>query len=66
MLFPVRCTSCGKPIGQLWEKFDQQTKGRTQNVKETLDELGVKRYCCRQQFMGYVDVTSTAAQLKRT
>ena len=64
-MFPVRCASCGKPIGQLWEKFDEKTNKRTQNIKETLDELGVTRYCCRQHFMGFVDNTELLAKLKR-
>ena len=65
MMFPVRCNSCGKPIGQLWEKFLEKTKNRTVDVKEVLDELGVKRYCCRQQFMGHIDLIDDVAQLKR-
>lgn len=66
MLFPVRCMSCGKPIGQLWESFNEKTKNRTEKIKETLDELGVERYCCRQNFMGYVPVTEDAAKLKKS
>lgn len=65
MMFPVRCMSCGKPIGQLWEKFLEKTKNRTEKVKETLDELGVHRYCCRQQFMGHVDVVEQSAKFKK-
>ena len=65
MLFPIRCISCGKPIGHLWEKFKTKTKNRTENIKETLDELGVEKYCCRQNFMGYVELTEDAAKLRK-
>jgi len=65
MLFPVRCVSCGKPIGHLWDEFLEKTKNRTENVKETLDELGVERFCCRQTFLGYVEITEEAAKLKK-
>jgi DNA-directed RNA polymerase subunit N len=65
MMFPVRCMSCGKPIGDLWEKFLEKTKNRTEKVKETLDELGVNKYCCRQQFMGHVDVVEQSAKFKK-
>ncbi len=65
MLFPVRCMSCGKPIGQLWGIFKDKTKNRTENIKQVLDELGVERYCCRQNFMGYVEVTEESAKLKK-
>lgn len=65
MLFPVRCVSCGKPIGQLWEEFKEKTNNRTENIKEVLDELKVERYCCRQQFMGHVELAEEAAKLKK-
>ncbi len=25
MIIPVRCFSCGKPIGQLWDEFKERT-----------------------------------------
>lgn len=65
MLFPVRCFSCGKPIGHLWEKFNLETKGRKENIKKALDDLGVSRYCCRQNFLGYVDLTDISSKLKK-
>lgn len=65
MLFPVRCMSCGKPIGQLWEQFKEKTKNRSEKVKETFDELGVERYCCRQHFLGHVELTEQAAKMNK-
>ncbi|MGM5483855.1 MAG: DNA-directed RNA polymerase subunit N [Nanobdellota archaeon] len=65
MLFPVRCFSCGKVIGQYWEEFKEKTKNRTENVKETLDDLGVNRYCCRQTFMAHVDLVENSAKFKK-
>ena len=65
-MFPVRCYSCGKPIGHLWEEFMEKTKNKTVNVKEVLDKMGVERYCCRQQFMGHIDSIDEIAQLKRS
>jgi DNA-directed RNA polymerase subunit N len=64
-MFPVRCMSCGKPIGQFWEKFDELTKHRSQKIKETLDSFGLKRYCCRQHFLGYVNLVDESAKLKK-
>jgi len=65
MIIPIRCWSCGKPIGHLWEDFLVKTNNRTKNIKETLDELGVERYCCRAQFLGHVDLLETAAAFKK-
>ncbi len=52
-MIPVRCYSCGKPISHLWE--DYQEKIKTESPKQALDELGVKRYCCRAIFLSTVD-----------
>ena len=52
MLIPIRCFTCGKPIGHLWEKFRKE-KGR--NKGKALDALGLERYCCRSIFLTHVD-----------
>jgi DNA-directed RNA polymerase subunit N (RpoN/RPB10) len=37
----------------LWEKYKEITK--IESPKDALDELGVKRYCCRAIFLGTID-----------
>ncbi len=55
MSFPVRCFTCGKVIGSFEQKYKNMLEsGLTQ--KETLDALGMTRYCSRRMFLGYVDV----------
>ncbi len=57
MLIPVRCFTCGKLIGDKWEKYVSLLKeGKTS--KEALDELGIERYCCRRMFISHVDLTN--------
>ena len=51
MLVPVRCFSCGKPIGHLWE--DYQKKAKKGGPESALDSLGIKRYCCRKMFLSH-------------
>ncbi|HLC47169.1 MAG TPA: DNA-directed RNA polymerase subunit N [Candidatus Nanoarchaeia archaeon] len=64
MIIPVRCFSCGKPVGHLWDEFKKRvTKG--EDRKKVLDSLGLERYCCRAVFMGHVDLLETAAQFKK-
>ncbi|MCD6371359.1 MAG: DNA-directed RNA polymerase subunit N [Candidatus Aenigmarchaeota archaeon] len=64
MIIPIRCFSCGKPIGHLWEKYKEKvSKGA--EPKKVLDELGLKRYCCRQVFLGHVDLIDEIAKFKR-
>lgn len=55
MIVPVRCFSCGKLIGNLYEKFAKEVKeGR--EAEKVLDELGLKRYCCRRMLLAHVDL----------
>ena len=54
MIIPVRCFSCGKPIGSLWEKYQKHLEeGKT--TKEALDEVGATRFCCRGALMSHVE-----------
>jgi len=64
MIIPVRCFSCGKPIAQLWEKYKEKISGG-ETPKRALDELGVKRYCCRQVFLGHVDLIDIVSRFKK-
>ncbi len=64
MIIPIRCFSCGKPIGHLWESFQERSlKG--EDKKKILDSLGLDRYCCRAMLIGHVDLIDTAAQFKK-
>ncbi|MEM3342222.1 MAG: DNA-directed RNA polymerase subunit N [Thermoplasmata archaeon] len=55
MIVPVRCFSCGKVIGSLYETFRMKVK-QGQSPKEVLDELGLDRYCCRSIMISHVDL----------
>lgn len=75
MIFPVRCMTCGKVIGDKYAYYLQKTKEDVSDdiiknttidmnakyVKKTkegevMDELGLKRYCCRRHFLTHVDI----------
>jgi DNA-directed RNA polymerase subunit N len=64
MIIPIRCWSCGKPIAQEWEEFEERSK-KGESRKEVLDDLGIDRYCCRAMFLGQVDLIDTVAQFKK-
>lgn len=64
MIIPIRCWSCGKPIGHLWEEFKERvTKG--EDRKAIMDEMGLERYCCRAVFLGHVDLIDIAGEFKK-
>ena len=64
MIIPIRCWSCGKPIGHLWEEYKEKVENGADR-KEVLDSLGMVRYCCRQMFLGHVDLIDTSSQFKK-
>ncbi len=55
MFLPVRCFSCGKVLAPYYEKYlELLEEGKTPG--EALDELGIKRYCCRRTIMAHVEL----------
>ena len=60
----MRCWSCGKPIGHLWEQYTERVKNG-EDRKKVLDDLGLDRYCCRASLLGHVDLVDTAAKFKK-
>jgi DNA-directed RNA polymerase subunit N len=63
MIVPVRCFTCGKPIGHLWEDYIKRSESGEDRGK-VLDDLKLKRYCCRQMFMGHVDLMKEVSKFK--
>ncbi|KAI1392875.1 DNA-directed RNA polymerases I/II/III subunit 10 [Hypoxylon trugodes] len=55
MIIPIRCFSCGKVTGDLWERY---LKLIDEGVPDgdAMDSLGLKRYCCRRMVMTHVDL----------
>jgi DNA-directed RNA polymerase subunit N len=55
MMAPVRCFSCGTLIGDKWEEFARRVQGG-ETPKTVLDDLGIKRYCCRRMILSNVEI----------
>lgn len=55
MIIPVRCFTCGKVIGNKWEKYLKCLE-EEMAVPTALDNLGLKRYCCRRMIISHVDL----------
>ena len=63
MLIPVRCFSCGKPIGHLWGDYKEKT-GKGEGAEKVLDKLGLERYCCRRMFLSHKDYIDEIVKYK--
>ena len=62
MIIPIRCFTCGKPIGHLYEQVQQEGKA---SAKAALDKLGVERPCCRAALIASVDLQKQVGVFKR-
>jgi len=62
MLIPIRCFTCGKVIGNKWDKYlkyQQELKKKNEKdvIKKSLDKLELNRYCCRRMFLSHIEIT---------
>lgn len=64
MIIPVRCFSCGFPVAAFYEQFKNQ-KDKGANLKKTLDDMGIKRYCCRRMLLSQADVIDEVAPYRK-
>lgn len=65
MIIPVRCFTCNKTIGHLWEKYNIKLHNYLSNdFKEcvardmALNDVGIppEKYCCRRMLLSHIDV----------
>jgi len=64
MIIPVRCFSCGFPIGAFYKEFREKSSGR-KRARTVLNEMKIKRYCCRRMLVSQVDVIDEIAPFKK-
>ena len=55
MIIPVRCFTCNKIVGNKWELYLKMQETCKDN-DVILDNLGLKRYCCRRMLLTHVEV----------
>ena len=59
MEFPVRCFSCGAPLAQMYENYLSLLASK-KTPEQALNEMGVKRVCCRRMFIAHVPMDKIA------
>ncbi|BDR91410.1 DNA-directed RNA polymerase subunit N [Vulcanisaeta souniana] len=55
MIVPIRCWTCGRPLGHLWEPFRRRVLSG-ENPEKVLNDLGVTRYCCRRTLLSHIEL----------
>ena len=71
MIIPIKCFTCGKVLADKWLyyiKIIEEQKGNDKNIYldndrcvksikgKTLDDLNLKRICCRRHMLTHVDI----------
>ena len=64
-MMPVRCFSCGAVVADKWEDYDKRVNKDKESAGKVLDEMGVKRYCCRRMFLSNVELIDEFVQFGR-
>ncbi len=64
MMIPIRCMTCGKPVGHLYEKFKERVS-KGENPKKVLDSMGLDRFCCRSLFVGHTDMVERVGKFRK-
>jgi DNA-directed RNA polymerase subunit N len=54
-MIPIRCFTCGKLLADKWEEYVEKVKSGKDPAK-ALDELGIKRYCCRRMLISHKEI----------
>ena len=55
MIIPIRCFTCGKVIGNKYEKYTELLKIEY-TEGDALDVLELKRICCRRMILTHIDL----------
>ncbi len=55
MIIPVRCFTCGKVIGDLYESYVSEIEMGGEPSK-VLESLGLDRFCCRKTILTHADL----------
>ena len=53
-MIPIRCISCGKPVSAYFNEY-QTRVADGEDSKAVLDDMGIKRYCCRRMLISHVE-----------
>lgn len=66
MIIPIRCFTCGKLIADKWEIFSQRIQQEGEkNTNKILNDLGLKRYCCRRMLIAHVPLLKPISEFSQ-
>jgi DNA-directed RNA polymerase I, II, and III subunit RPABC5 len=64
MIIPVRCYTCGKVVGNKWDRYQSLLReGKT--IEEACNILKLERYCCKRMLMTHVNLIDKLLEYKQ-
>lgn len=64
-MIPVRCFTCGAVIADKYEEFNKRVNINKEDPEKVLNDLGVKRYCCRRMIVSYIPLIDDLIKFPR-
>ncbi|MCL5262224.1 MAG: DNA-directed RNA polymerase subunit N [Candidatus Marsarchaeota archaeon] len=64
-MMPVRCFTCGAVVADRWEEYDKRVNVEHEDSAKVLDDMGIKRYCCRRMFISNVELIDEFMEMGR-
>ena len=63
MMVPVRCFTCGNPVGEYWEEYKARSADHEgeEDPMAVLDDLGLERHCCRRMLVSHEDLVDVVS-----
>ena len=55
MIFPVRCFTCNKVIGNKWYTYKNLQDTGIQ-IEEVFKRLGIDKFCCKRHFTNHIEI----------
>ena len=65
MLIPIRCWTCGKVIGHLFDEWIRRLE-EGDKPKDILDSMNLERYCCRRMLIAHVEILDETIKFSLT
>ncbi|MBI0583056.1 MAG: DNA-directed RNA polymerase subunit N [Methanomassiliicoccus sp.] len=62
MIIPVRCFTCGKVVGGVYQTYLKRVQ-LGEDPQQVLDDLGLQRYCCRRMIVAHADLVDEVIPL---
>lgn len=67
MIIPIRCFTCGQILASKYKTYcsniekikESNIMDLTDNTdvyKKEMEKIGIKRYCCKKQFLGQINI----------